>query len=132
MSLGEIEHDEENDELVVKIRQNGGSGTYDASISITQGDYVYASEMEITINREDSQGDYGWLKIPIQDFYNQNALPMSDYTMSIQVDGNTWTRNLDANVLSRTITGSDVSANPSSKPRIARALRKSNACPGWV
>ena len=50
MSLGEIEHDEESDELVVKIRQNGGSGTYDASISITQGNYVYASEMEITIN----------------------------------------------------------------------------------
>ena len=115
MSLGEIEHDEESDELVVKIRQNGGSGTYDASISITQGNYVYASEMEITINREDGQGDYGWLKIPIQDFYNQNALPQSDYTMSIQVDGNTWTRNLDANVLSRTITGSDVSANPSFK-----------------
>ncbi|MED5303594.1 MAG: hypothetical protein VYD89_04150, partial [Candidatus Thermoplasmatota archaeon] len=40
MSLGEIEHDEESDELVVKIRQNGGSGTYDASISIAQGNYV--------------------------------------------------------------------------------------------
>ena len=51
MSLGEIEHDEESDELVVKIRQNGGSGTYDASISIAQGNYVYASEMEVTINR---------------------------------------------------------------------------------
>ena len=27
MSLGQIEHDEESDELVLKIRQNGGSGT---------------------------------------------------------------------------------------------------------
>ena len=130
MSLGEIDHDEDNDELVVKIRQNGGSGTYDASVSITQGDYVYASEMEITINREDSQGDYGWLKIPIQDFYNQNALPQSDYTMSIQVDGNTWTRNLDANVLSRTITGSDVSANPSFKTQDCEGSAKEQCLSG--
>ncbi|MEC8352458.1 MAG: hypothetical protein VXZ65_04455, partial [Candidatus Thermoplasmatota archaeon] len=130
MSLGEIEHDEENDELVVKIRQNGGSGTYDASVSITQGDYVYASEMEITINREDSQGDYGSLKIPIRDFYNQNALPLSDYTMSIQVDGNTWTRNLDANVLSRTITGSDVSANPSFKTQDCEGSAKEQCLSG--
>ena len=130
MSLGEIEHDEESDELVVKIRQNGGSGTYDASISIAQGNYVYASEMEVTINREDGQGDYGWLKIPIQDFYNQNALPMSDYTMSIQVDGNTWTRNLDANVLSRTITGSDVSADPSFKTQDCEGSAKEQCLSG--
>jgi len=130
MSLGEIEHDEESDELVIKIRQNGGSGTYDASISIAQGNYVYASEMEVTINREDGQGDYGWLKIPIQDFYNQNALPMSDYTMSIQVDGNTWTRNLDANVLSRTITGSDVSADPSFKTQDCEGSAKEQCLSG--
>ena len=130
MSLGEIEHDEESDELVVKIRQNGGSGTYDASISIAQGNYVYASEMEVTINREDGQGDYGWLKIPIQDFYNQNALPLSDYTMSIQVDGNTWTRNLDANVLSRTITGSDVSADPSFKTQDCEGSAKEQCLSG--
>jgi len=130
MSLGEIEHDEESDELVVKIRQNGGSGTYDASISIAQGNYVYTSEMEVTINREDGQGDYGWLKIPIQDFYNQNALPMSDYTMSIQVDGNTWTRNLDANVLSRTITGSDVSADPSFKTQDCEGSAKEQCLSG--
>lgn len=130
MSLGEIEHDEESDELVIKIRQNGGSGTYDASISIAQGNYVYASEMEVTINGEDGQGDYGWLKIPIQDFYNQNALPMSDYTMSIQVDGNTWTRNLDANVLSRTITGSDVSADPSFKTQDCEGSAKEQCLSG--
>ena len=130
MSLGEIEHDEESDELVVKIRQNGGSGTYDASISIAQGNYVYTSEMEVTINREDGQGDYGWLKIPIQDFYNQNALPQSDYTMSIQVDGNTWTRNLDANVLSRTITGSDVSADPSFKTQDCEGSAKEQCLSG--
>lgn len=130
MSLGEIEHDEESDELVVKIRQNGGSGTYDASISIAQGNYVYASEMEVTINREDGQGDYGWLKIPIQDFYNQNALPLSDYTISIQVDGNTWTRNLDANVLSRTITGSDVSADPSFKTQDCEGSAKEQCLSG--
>ena len=130
MSLGEIEHDEESDELVVKIRQNGGSGTYDASISIAQGNYVYTSEMEVTINREDGQGDYGWLKIPIQDFYNQNALPMSDYTMSIQVDGNTWTRNLDAHVLSRTITGSEVSADPSFKTQDCEGSAKEQCLSG--
>ena len=130
MSLGEIQHDEDNDELVVKIRQNGGSGTYDASVSITQGDYAYTSEMEISINREDGQGDFGWLKIPIQDFYNQNALPLSDYTMSIQVDGNTWTRTLDANVLSRTITGSDVSANPSFKTQDCEGSAKEQCLSG--
>ena len=86
--------------------------------------------MEVTINREDGQGDYGWLKIPIQDFYNQNALPMSDYTMSIQVDGNTWTRNLDANVLSRTITGSDVSADPSFKTQDCEGSAKEQCLSG--
>ena len=33
--------------------------------------------------------------------------------MSLEVDGNSWTRTLDANDLTRTLTGVDVSATPS-------------------
>ena len=55
---------------------------------------------------------------------------MSDYTMSIQVDGNTWTRNLDANVLSRTITGSDVSADPSFKTQDCEGSAKEQCLSG--
>tara|TARA_B100001113_G_C21121214_1_gene627475 strand:+ start:714 stop:1928 length:1215 start_codon:yes stop_codon:yes gene_type:complete len=114
MSLGEIDLDEDDDMIVVKIRQNGGSGSYDASVSITHGGAnAYSSTMDLTIDREDGQGDYGWIKIPVSEFYNGNALPSTDYVMSLEVDGNSWTRTLDANHLTRTLTGVDVSAAPS-------------------
>ena len=114
MSLGEIDLDEDDDMIVVKIRQNGGSGSYEASVSITHGGTnAYASTLDFSIDREDGQGDYGWLKIPVSDFYSGNALPSTDYIMSLEVDGKSWTRTLDANHLTRTLTGVDVSAAPS-------------------
>ena len=114
MSLGEIDLDEDDDMMVVKIRQNGGSGSYQASVSIAYGGTnAYASTLDFNIDREDGQGDYGWLKIPVSDFYSGNALPSTDYVMSLEVDGNSWTRTLDANHLTRTLTGVDVSAVPS-------------------
>ncbi|DAC45290.1 MAG TPA: hypothetical protein D7H98_00405 [Candidatus Poseidoniales archaeon] len=114
MSLGEIDLDEDDDMIVVKIRQNGGSGSYEASVSIAYGGAsAYASTLDFSIDREDGQGDYGWLKIPVSEFYSGNALPSTDYIMSLEVDGNSWTRTLDANDLTRTLTGVDVSATPS-------------------
>ncbi|MBR18690.1 MAG: hypothetical protein CMA64_00840 [Euryarchaeota archaeon] len=114
MSLGEIDLDEDDDMIVVKIRQNGGSGSHEASVSITHGGTnAYASTLDFSIDREDGQGDYGWLKIPVSDFYSGNALPSTDYVMSLEVDGKSWTRTLDANHLTRTLTGVDVSAAPS-------------------
>ena len=114
MSLGEIDLDEDDDMMVVKIRQNGGSGSYQAPVSIAYGGTnAYASTLDFNIDREDGQGDYGWLKIPVSDFYSGNALPSTDYVMSLEVDGNSWTRTLDANHLTRTLTGVDVSAVPS-------------------
>ena len=65
----------------------------------------------------------GGLKIPVSEFYSGNALPSTDYTMSLEVDGNSWTRTLDANDLTRTLTGVDVSATPHSPPRTAKAQR---------
>ena len=114
MSLGEIDLDEDDDMIVVKIRQNGGSGSYEATVSITHGGAnAYTSTMDISIDEEDNQGDYGLLKVPVSDFYNGNALPSTDYVMSLEIDGNSWTRTLDANHLTRTLTGVDVSAAPS-------------------
>ncbi|MGB0791298.1 MAG: hypothetical protein ACPGQG_02105 [Candidatus Thalassarchaeaceae archaeon] len=130
MSLGQIEHDEETDELVLKIRQNGGSGTYDASVTITQGSYSYTSTSSLTIDKEDGQGDYGWLKIPIQAFYNENALPDSEYRIIVEIDGNTWERNLDSNALSRTLTGVDVTATPSFKTQDCEGSTKDRCLSG--
>ena len=114
ISLGEIDLDEDDDMIVVKVRQNGGSGSYEASVSISHGGVnAYSSTLDLSIDREDSQGDYGWLKIPVSEFYSGNALPATDYTMSLEVDGNSWTRTLDANDLTRTLTGVDATAAPS-------------------
>ncbi len=130
MSLGEIRHDADSDEVVVLVRQSGGSGNYDAEVSITQGSYVYDASMTLSLDRSDSQGEYGWLRIPVDSFYNENALPQSDYLMSLKVDGKTWTRTLDANVLSRTITGVDVSATPSFKTQDCEGSQKDQCLAG--
>ena len=37
------------------------------------GASAYASTL-VLIDREDGQGDYGWLKIPVSGFYSGNAL----------------------------------------------------------
>ena len=68
-------------------------------MSITYGGAdAYASTLDFSIE-EDSQGDYGWLKMPVSEFYSGNALPSDRLHMSLEVDGNSWTRTLDANDL---------------------------------
>ena len=84
---------------------------------------AYASTLDFSIDEEDGQGDYGLLKIPVSDFYSGNALPSTDYVMSLEVDGNSWTRTLDANHLTRTLTGVDALQPLHSPHRTARAQR---------
>ena len=116
MTLGEIEFDEEGSEMTIKIRQNGGSGSHDATITISQSGSEVLNVIEsFKINRDDSRGDYGEITINVEDFYSTNALPLDEnrYVISVSVGGNTFTENLDSNLLTRTITGAESSATAS-------------------
>ena len=102
--------------MTIKIRQNGGSGSHDATISISQsGSEVLNVVQSFKINKEDSRGDYGEITINVEDFYSSNALPLdaNRYVISVLVGGNTFTENLDSNLLTRTITGAESSATAS-------------------
>ena len=116
MTLGEIEFDEEGSEMTIKVRQNGGSGSHDATIAISQsGSEVLNVVQSFKINKDDSRGDYGEIIINVEDFYSSNALPLDTnrYVISVTVGGNTFTENLDSNLLTRTITGAESSATAS-------------------
>lgn len=116
MTLGEIDFDDDGSEMSIKIRQNGGSGSHEAEISISQsGSEVLSLVQSFKINREDSRGDYGEILLNVEDFYATNALPMDSnrYVISVTVDGNKFTENLDSNLLTRTITGAESSATAS-------------------
>ena len=116
MTLGEIEFDNDGSEMTIKIRQNGGSGSHDATIIISQsGNEVLNQVQSFNINREDSRGDYGEITINVVDFYSSNALPLDEnrYVISVSVGGATFSENLDSNLLTRTITGAESSATAS-------------------
>jgi hypothetical protein len=106
MSMGEIEFSEDGDTMTVKIRQNSlTSPTIDAEISIEQSDSVVWSGTEsFSISKSDGRGDYGSISFAVSDFYSDNALPDSPYTIQISAGSVSMSATLDSASLSRTIT----------------------------
>jgi hypothetical protein len=117
ISLGDVSFDDSGDELEVKIRQNGGSGSHDASVTLYRaGSEVFSNDIQFDIDRSDGLGEYGIFTIATSDFYSGNALPSSEYTMDINIDnGDTVIEDiaLDSLVLSRDVTSVYSSAKPS-------------------
>ena len=119
ISVGDVDFDESGEELEIKIRQNGGSGSHDALVTIYHGSSsTWSNEYTFNIDKSDGLGDYGIFTIQTSDFYSGNALPSSDsvYTMTINIDnGDTIVEDiaLDSLVLSRDITSLFSVATPS-------------------
>lgn len=119
ISVGDVEFDDSGEELEIKIRQNGGSGSHDAVVTIYHGSSsTWSNEYTFNIDKSDGLGDYGTFTIQTSDFYSGNALPSLDsvYTMSINIDnGDTVVEDiaLDSLVLSRDITSLYSVATPS-------------------
>ena len=117
ISLGDVSFDDSGDELEVKIRQNGGSGSHDASVTLYRaGSEVFSDDIQFDIDRSDGLGEYGIFTIATSDFYSGNALPSSEYTMDINIDnGDTVIQDiaLDSLVLSRDVTSVYSTAKPS-------------------
>ena len=119
ISVGDVEFDDSGEELEIKIRQNGGSGSHDAIVTIYHGSSsTWSNEYTFSIDKSDGLGDYGTFTIQTSDFYSGNALPSLDsvYTMSINIDnGDTVVEDiaLDSLVLSRDITSLYSVATPS-------------------
>ena len=113
MSFGGVEFSDDGDTMNIKIRQNGGSGSYDATVSISQGDVeTYSGNLTLTFDSSDGLGDYGEISIQMADFYSENALPSSPYSLSLTIAGQTWDRELDMTDTSRTITAAQTYARP--------------------
>ena len=117
ISLGDVSFDDSGDEQEVKIRQNGGSGSHDASVTLYRaGSEVFSDDIQFDIDRSDGLGEYGIFTIATSDFYSGNALPSSEYTMDINIDnGDTVIQDiaLDSLVLSRDVTSVYSTAKPS-------------------
>jgi len=119
ISVGDVDFDDSGEELEIKIRQNGGSGSHDALVTIYHGSSsTFSNEYSFNIDKSDGLGDYGEFTIPTSDFYSGNALPSLDsaYTMTINIDnGDTIVEDiaLDSLVLSRDITSLYSVATPS-------------------
>ncbi len=117
ISLGDVNFDDSGDELEVKIRQNGGSGSHDASVTLYRaGSEVFSNDIQFDIDRSDGLGEYGIFTIATSDFYSGNALPSSEYTMDINIDNGSSVYEgivLDSLVLSRDVTSVYSSAKPS-------------------
>jgi len=117
VSLGDVSFDDSGDELEIKIRQNGGSGSHDALVTFYyEGGEVFSNNIQFDIDRSDGLGEYGSFEIATSDFYSGNALPFSEYTMDINIDnGDTIVEGivLDSLVLSRDVTSVFSSAKPS-------------------
>lgn len=110
MSFGGIDYEEDGSAFEVTIRQNGGSGSHDAIVAITYGSTsVYSGTYAFTIDQTDGYGKHGTFSIDTSAFYSGNALGDSgqDYTMTVSVGDSEWERTLDANFLTRTITGAE-------------------------
>ena len=107
MSMGEIEFSDDGDTMVVKIRQNSlTSPTIDADVTIEQsGDVVWSTTSSFSISKSDGKGDYGSISFAVSDFYADNALPDSPYTIQIIAGSSTMMATLDSASLSRTVTG---------------------------
>jgi hypothetical protein len=118
ISLGDVSFDDSGDELEVKIRQNGGSGSHDALVTFYHGggESVWSTTVQFDIDRSDGFGNYGTFNIATSDFYYGNALPSSQYTMDVNIDnGDTIVEGivLDSLVLSREVTSVFSLAKPS-------------------
>ena len=119
ISVGDVDFDDSGEELEIKIRQNGGSGSHGALVTIYHGSSsTFSNEYTFNIDKSDGLGDYGTFTIQTSDFYSGNALPSSDsvYTMTINIDnGDTIVEDiaLDSLVLSRDITSLYSVATPS-------------------
>jgi len=113
LSLGEIEYSEDGEQITMKLRQNSLTGTdAEASFSIQQSDKTLLSGAEsVSIDKQDSLGDYGSFTLHISSFFSENALPSNAYTITVTVKGQgEWTRDLDSIVMSRNVTSAEGSA----------------------
>jgi len=130
MSFGGLDYEDDGSALEVTIRQNGGSGSYDAIVAITYGSAsVYSGTHAFTVDQTDGYGKHGTFSIDTSAFYSGNALGDSgqDYMMTVSVGDLEWERTLDANFLTRTITGaetgvSNVMSSNCEDPNIERCL----------
>jgi len=130
MSFGGLDYEDDGSALEVTIRQNGGSGSYDAIVAITYGSAsVYSGTHAFTVDQTDGYGKHGTFSIDPSAFYSGNALGDSgqDYMMTVSVGDLEWERTLDANFLTRTITGaetgvSNVMSSNCEDPNIERCL----------
>ncbi len=118
ISLGDVEFSDDGEELEIKIRQNGGSGTHDALVTIYHESLIWSQEYTFNIDKSDGLGDYGTFTVMTSDFYSGNALPSvtTEYSMDINIDnGDTIVEEiaLDSLVLSRDITSVFSVATPS-------------------
>ena len=107
MSMGEIEFSDDGDTMEVKIRQNSlTSPSIDADVSIEQsGIVVWSGTKSFSISKSDGKGDYGSISFSVSDFYTDNALPSSPYTIQITAGSTVMSATLDSASLSRTING---------------------------
>jgi hypothetical protein len=100
MSIGEVQMSNDDTELEIKIRQNGGSSSaVDALVEVGP----WTQTLPLKIDKSDGLGDYGKLTIKISDIYTVNSLPDTEYLLRITVSGNVMSTILDGNYLSRTI-----------------------------
>ena len=110
MSFGGIDYEEDGSSMEITIRQNQGAGSHDAIIAITYGSSsVYSGTHAFSIDQTDGYGKHGTFSIDTSAYYSGNALGASgqDYTMSVTVGDSVWERTIDANFLTRTITGAE-------------------------
>ena len=130
MSFGGIDYEDDGSSFEITIRQNGGAGSHDATVSITRGtSSVYTGTHTFSIDETDGYGKHGSFSIPTSSFYSGNALGDSglDYSVIVTVGDLEWDTILDANFLTRTVTGastgvSAVMTNNCDDPNIERCL----------
>ena len=118
MSFGGVEFSDDGETMDIKIRQNGGSGSFDATVTISKGGVdTYSGSHTLTFDSSDGMGDYGLVSILIADFYTENALTddpndPSPYSLSLTIGDTTWDRELDLTSTSRTINAAQTYARP--------------------
>ncbi len=93
LTVGQVEYSDDGESITVNFLQNTMSDRdLEASLSVFQsGQEVWSSTANVTIDSGTGEGE---LTILVSDFYANNALPNSPYTITVTVDGKETTRDL--------------------------------------
>jgi len=111
ITIAESNLSDDSKDIVLKIRSSGGffsSDVSSADVTVNfDGNEVYSSTRDFSIDREDGFGKYGELTLTISDFYLSNPINDLNYKVTITTEDSSDSFTLESSHLMRTVTDVD-------------------------